>query len=221
MREPVVADVMTRQVVTAVRDTPFKELVGTMIARDIDALPVVDRAGRPVGVVDEADVLAKLEFHCGADYPPLFAGQRRRARWHKSSGLVAADVMTAPANTITEHTRLGAATHALATQDIRRLCVVDQAGRLVGLLSRQDVLRVFLRCDSIIAADVERELAAAVRGPHRITVRVADGVVTLTGRLALRSAAENAGRIAHCVPGVIAVNSDLAYETDDLMIIGL
>jgi CBS domain-containing protein len=61
-----------------VADTPFKELVGTMIARDMDALVVIDPAGRPVGVVTEADVLTKLEFHGGADYPPLLAGSHSR-----------------------------------------------------------------------------------------------------------------------------------------------
>ncbi|MBP2328810.1 CBS-domain-containing membrane protein [Kibdelosporangium banguiense] len=70
MDEPTVGAVMTRQVITAVYDTPFKELAGAMLAHGIDALPVIDSSGRPIGVVSEADILTKLEFHGGAD-PPL------------------------------------------------------------------------------------------------------------------------------------------------------
>ena len=84
MGEPTVAEVMTRQVITAVSDTPFKELAGAMLAHGIDVLPVIDIDGRPLGVVSEADVMTKLEFHGGADPAPVLASPRCRARWYKS-----------------------------------------------------------------------------------------------------------------------------------------
>lgn len=76
MPEPLVAAVMTRAVFTAAPDTPFQELVATLTEQGISALPVIDPLGHPVGVVSETDVLAKLEFHCGADLPALLAARR-------------------------------------------------------------------------------------------------------------------------------------------------
>lgn len=112
MREPTqptaltVAALANRRVITAAPDTPFRELVGTMIVHDLDALPVIDITGRPLGVVADGDVLTKFEFHNGTDRPPLLAGSHCRARWRKSSGTTAADLMTTPATTISEHAPL-------------------------------------------------------------------------------------------------------------------
>ena len=221
MGEPAVARLMTRHVITAVPDTPFRELVGTMIVHDLDALPIIDLAGRPVGVVTEVDALAKVEFHGGADYLPLLAGSRCRARWRKSSGLTAADLMTTPAPTTTADTPLTTAVHALTTEGVRQLFVVDSAGRLAGVVTRHDVLRLFLRSDSAIQADIERDAVVLVRGDRQIAVQVADGVVTLQGTLTLRSTTENVCRVAQCVPGVVTVHNNLRYDVDDLMITGL
>ncbi len=218
MRKPTVADVMTRQVVTAVRDTPFKELVGTMVGRGLDALPVIDHSGRPIGVVAEADALTKLEFHAGADLPPLLAGTHRRARWYKSHGLTAADLMTTPARTVSEHDTLDRAVHTLADCGVRRLYAVDRTGVLVGVITRPDALRIFLRSDSAISADVEQEIVGWSR---RLTVRVSDGVVTLDGSLALHSSVDRATVVTSQIPGVVAVRNNLRYDIDDLMITGL
>ncbi|GLI02728.1 CBS domain-containing protein [Phytohabitans aurantiacus] len=219
MNEPTVADVMARHLVTMVPSTTFKELVGTMISHDLDALPVIDLSGRPAGVVEDVDVLAKLEFRGGADHPPLLA-YRRRARWHKSSGLTAADLMTAP-RTIAQHSPLAAAVQTLTREQIRALCVVDTTGRLVGTLSRRDAVRLFLRGDGPIRADLEREIAAVTERAGAVSAHVAGGVVTLEGTLILRSAVENLCQAAHRVPGVIAVRNYVRYEVDDLVITGL
>jgi CBS domain-containing protein len=221
MREPPVAELMHRRVVTAVPDTPFKELAGIMITRDIDALPVIDQVGRPVGVVTEADVLTKLEFRGGTEYPPLLASGRCRNRWRKSAGLTAAELMTAPAVTVGEDDPLHVAVRVLATHRLRQVCVVSGRGELVGVLTRQDALRVFLRGDGVIRSEVEHELGEVAGGPDEVAVEVADGVVTLSGTLSLRSAAEHAGRITHHVPGVVGVHNNLRYDIDDLVITGL
>lgn len=215
-----VASVMTRQVVTAVPDTSFREVVGTLIAHDLDALPVIDLTGRPVGVVTEADALAKLEFHGGAARPPMLAGTRCRARWRKSSGLVAADLMTTPVATVGENAPLAVAVRGLAAAETRRLYVVDSGGHLRGVLTRSDALRVFLRGDDAIRTDLERRTLGPVTGARRVTVDVRGGHVTLRGNLRLRSTAESIIRDAHAVPGVIAVRDDLRYDVDDLMAMG-
>ena len=221
MREPTVAELMTRQVISAVPHTPFKELVGCILAHDISALPVIDTTGRPIGVVAEADLLAKLEFHGGADQAPLLASSRCRARWRKASALIAADLMTTPALTIPPDTPVSTAAHLLADHQLRQLCIVDSAGFLIGVLTRRDPLRLFLRGDRAIHADVEHALAHATRTSRRIAVCVVDGTVTLSGALPLRSTVERAGALAQQVLGVIAVDNKLHYELDDLMFTGL
>jgi CBS domain-containing protein len=226
MPEPPVAELMHRRVITAVPDTPVKELAGLMITRDIDALPVIDPTGRPVGVVTEGDVLTKLEFRGGTEYPPLLSSGRCRNRWRKSAGLTAGELMTSPAVTVGEGEPLRVAVRVLATQRLRRVCVVSEGGHLVGMLTRQDAMRVFLRGDGVIRSDVERELTELTEPAdddeaNQVSVEIADGVVTLSGTLSLRSEAEHAGRLAYQVPGVIGVHNNLRYDIDDLVITGL
>lgn len=219
MREPAVADVMTRQVITAVPDTPFRELVGTLLVHDLSAIPVIDLAGRPVGVVTDIDTLTKLEYHDGNDYPPLFAGAQCRARWRKSSGVTAADLMTTPAPITAESAPLGRALHALATT--HQLCVVDNAGLLTGTLTRHDALRLLLRGDRAIRADIERTARVPSSETRCVTVEVVDGVVTLSGRVRLHSTAESVCAVAHHVPGVVTVHNGLRFDVDDLLITGI
>lgn len=218
--EPRTADVMCRRVVTAAQDTTFKELVGTMIVHEVSMIPVVDSAGRPVGMVTEEDLATKLEFHGGAENPPVLGGTHTRARWHKSSATVAAELMT-PAVAVAENLDLRAALRLLAGVRAGRLCVVNSAGTLVGVLGRREALRLFLRGDQAIRDDLEQQLLPASTRAHRVTVHVIDGTVTLEGTLCLHSATQRAEWIARRVPGVIAVHNNLSFDVDDLMITGL
>jgi CBS domain-containing protein len=221
MHEPTVADVMTRHVITAVPDTPVKELAGAMLAHGIDTLPVIDSDGRPIGVVAEADVMTKLEFHGGADPSPLLGGSHCRARWRKSSALHAADLMTTPAIATSPATPVSAAIHLMGHHRVRQICVVTCAGHLIGILARRDALHLFVRGDSAIEADIERDIATRTRQPKQVTVHVTDGIVTLDGTLTLHSTVRHAADAAHHIPGVIAVRNNLRYDIDDLMITGL
>lgn len=220
VHEPSVAGLMTRRVVAIVPDTPFREIAGTMLAHDLGSLPVIDLAGRPVGVVTEVDTLAKLEYHGGGDYLPLLSGGRCRARWHKASGVCAQDLMTAPAPTITMDASLTAAVRALA-DGAPAIYVVDKAGQLAGTLTRRDLLHLLLRSDNDIRADIQRTALVPASETHRIDVRVANGVVTLSGTLRLRSTSLSVHRAVRRVPGVITVQDDLRYEIDDFLIAGL
>jgi CBS domain-containing protein len=217
VREPSVASVMTKQVVTARQDTPFKELVAVMSERRVSGLPVVDAEGKPAGVVSEADTLAKQEYQGGTVPRPLFARRKRRARWHKAAGLTAAELMTAPAVVIRENETVSAAARLLAKKNVRRLCVVDDAGTLIGVVSRHDVIGTFLRDDDAIRADVEEHVFK--RGmwlfPETLTVEVAAGVVTLDGAVERRTTAQIAGQLTSAVPGVVGVHNKVRYELDD------
>ncbi|WP_460431572.1 CBS domain-containing protein [Amycolatopsis echigonensis] len=205
-----VADVMVRQVVSAGRDTSFRDLVTALLDHRVPAVPVVDPAGRPIGLVTAADVAAKSEFHGGADRLPALGGPRHRSRWRKAGARTAGELMTAPAPTIAADAPLHEALRRLADAKSAQLCVVDQEARLVGLMSHRDVLSALLRPD----ADIQAEAEAAA--PAGIAVRVADGVVTLTGTVGLRSVAEQAVRRAQCVRGAVAVTDELDFSFDDL-----
>jgi len=215
MWEPTVESVMTRKVITARQETTFKELVALMNEHRVSGLPVVD-AGRPVGVVSEADTLVKQEHLGGTENRPRF-GRGRKARWRKATGRTAGDLMTAPAVTIGAEASVTAAARLLAEKNIRRLCVVDGDGLLVGVVSRRDVIGTFLRDDDVIRADIEEHVFK--RGmwlfPGSLAVAVAGGVATLDGEVERRTTALVAGQLTHSVPGVVGVHNNLRYELDD------
>ncbi|WP_243866880.1 CBS domain-containing protein [Actinophytocola oryzae] len=206
---------MTREVVTARPGTAFKELVALMNEHRVSGLPVVDRAGRPVGVVSEADTLVKQE-HLTTATKPLF-GRRRRDRWRRATGRDAKDLMTAPAITVAADATVTAAARLLAERNVRRLCVVDGDGLLVGVVSRRDVIGTFLRDDDAIRADVEEYVFK--RGmwlfPGSLTVEVAAGVATLDGQVERRTTAQIAGQLTEAVAGVVGVHNNVRYELDD------
>src|SRR4051794_2302409 len=99
VHEPDVASVMTTQVTTARPDTPFKDVIQTMTDRQISAVPVVDEQNRPIGVVSEADALAKQEFHGGEDEQP-HGDPAGRARWYRALARSAGELMTTPVRTV-------------------------------------------------------------------------------------------------------------------------
>jgi CBS domain-containing protein len=216
MWEPTVESVMTRQVVTAKPETTFKELVALMSEHQVSGLPVVDRTGRPVGVVSEADTLVKQEHRAGTEVRPRF-GRKRQARWRKATGRTAGDLMTAPAVTIGPDATVTAAARLLAEKNIRRLCVVDGDGALAGIVSRRDVIGTFLRDDTEIRVDVEEHVFKKGMWlfPGSLTVAVAEGVATLDGSVERRTTAQIAAQLTQAVPGVVDVHNNVRYEMDD------
>jgi CBS domain-containing protein len=139
MWEPTVETVMTREIVTACPGTPVKELVALMAAHRVSGLPVVDEAGRPIGVVTEADALVR-PAHLGGTRPRF--GQVL-VLWRKGMGRIAADLMTTPAMSISVTSSIDVAARLLLAEHHRRLCVVDDDGHLVGVIARRDLISPF------------------------------------------------------------------------------
>jgi CBS domain-containing protein len=217
MGAPRVRDVMTRELIIARPTTPYKQLVSRMIANRISGLPVVDRAGRLLGVVSETDLLCRAEQGDDGPVPTRpgrFAGHTTRSRWYKATGLTANAVMTAPAVTVSADETLATVAQRFAETGLRRLCVTDTDGRLVGMLGRQDLLRPFLRCDQDIQHEVETQVLKrtlhATAAAARATVD--NGVVLLTGRLEYQGDVTVASDLARHVPGVIAVHNRLDWQ---------
>jgi len=177
-----VSDVMTTSVVTVDRITPYKEIARLLTEHRISGLPVLKMGREVVGVVTEADLLAaedkvQRRLHAATRRP-----WRRRRQQHL--GLTAGELMTAPAITIGPHATIPAAARLMNAQHIRRLPVVDEKARLVGVVSRRDLLSVFLRPDEDIAADARRVLNDVLLAePGEAEVAVRNGVVKLTGTL--------------------------------------
>jgi CBS domain-containing protein len=207
----VVSDVMTRSVATVGLQTAFKDVVRTLQARQVSALPVVDGSGRVAGVVSEADLLPKEEFR---DRDPDRPTQLRRlADLAKAGSDTAQDLMTSPAVTTVPGATLAQAARVMARARVKRLPVVDDTGRLQGIVSRADLLKVFLRDDEDIAEQVRREVTAYLfPGPASdVRVDVHDGIVHLGGRMRDRSLVPVAARLVRAVEGVVDVRFELDH----------
>ncbi|SIM75117.1 CBS domain-containing protein [Micromonospora cremea] len=217
MRTWQVGDVMTREVATVVAETPYREIVDVLVRREVSAVPVVDGFGRVLGVVSEADLLHRIERAGEPAQRRAFESRRRRASLDKSEALLAGDLMTAPAVTTCPQASLPAAARLLDREQVKRLPVLDDLGRLVGIVSRADLLRVHLRSDAEIREDVVQEVLRRVLAVRDglVTVEVRHGEVTLAGRLDRRSAVDLAGRLAAQVSGVVEVTNTIGYEADD------
>jgi CBS domain-containing protein len=212
-----VTDVMTRRVHVASPMTPFKLLVRLIEENRISAIPIVDQSGTPVGLVTESDLLFKErmeELETSTDLLHLRRRQRERA---KAEGLTAADVMTSPAITIGSDARLADAARLMHERNVRQLVVIDDRGKIAGIVSRSDVLQVFLRTDEDLREEiVEGIIPELMFAPDdSIDVTVSYSVVTLEGNVDRKSDAEIVGRMARGVDGVVGVINGLTYRWDD------
>ncbi|MGV9452496.1 CBS domain-containing protein [Streptomyces sp. NPDC003635] len=211
----VVSDVMTRDVAVVRRDAAFKDIVRTLRERRVSALPVVDGGHRVVGVVSEADLLPKEEFR-DSD-PDRYTQLRRLSDLAKAGSLTAGELMTSPAVTVRADATLAQAARVMARARVKRLPVVGDTDGLEGVVSRADLLKVFLRDDEEIAEEVRREVVARLfPGPaSAVRVSVTDGVVRLAGRVRDTSLVPVAARLARAVEGVVDVGFDLGERSDE------
>lgn len=211
-----IRDLMTRDVSTVTPETPLKEAAAVLARRGISGLPVVDPDGQVVGVLSEADVMVKQsgprEHHGGLfawlvepSDPTLPA---------KLEATTAGEAMTAPAVTISPERPVREAAVRMLEMDVNRLPVIDKAGRLVGIVSRGDLVRAFTRSDEEIRREIEADVlrrALWIEDPSSIRVTVENGVVTLEGAVANASDAELLPRFVQRVPGVVSVNAELTH----------
>ncbi len=214
MTHRTVREVMTRSVVTASPETSFRDLAASMSEHRISALPVVEADGRLVGVVSEADLLRKEEYQDdpAAGRPPH--GHDRRVR---AAGLTARDVMSSPAITIAPEASVVAAARTLDRKHVHHLVVTEADGAVAGIISAHDLLKVYLRTDEDIAAEIRTHVIMQYLGldPDRVDIAVKDGAVTLRGEVEHKSMVPLAIRLAADVDGVVGVVAGLAYAVDD------
>jgi CBS domain-containing protein len=204
-----VRDVMTTQVVTVRKATRYKEVARLMTEYKVNAMPVVTDKGHVIGMVSEADMLRKQERafrRFGTGLPRRTRHQREQAEARTAGGL-----MTSPAITIHPDAPLGAVARLMNGHNIRRLPVVDASGELIGIVSRRDLLSVFLLSDEDIAAEVRHAISTILLDEdEEITVTARDGLVTLSGTVARKDMIPVAVRVASDVDGVVAVHDKLS-----------
>jgi len=206
-----VREIMTTQVVAVKRGASFKEMAARLRRDRVSAFPVVDDDGKVIGVVSEADMLAKEVLN--ADHTGTITAMLHRREQDKADGLTARDLMTHPAVTVTPDDSVEQAARLMYTLQIRRLPVIDHDGRLVGIVSRTDVLAVYDRPDDEIRQEIIDNVIVLgfLRDPDQFTVEVQAGVVTLTGDPESTSLGQDLVRKIRHVQGVVAVRDRLSY----------
>ena len=211
-----VSEIMTRSVVTAGPHTPLKSLIEQMARADVSALPVIDASGKLLGIVTEADLLSKEAYGAVRHRRlALLADVLSGREYHwvaKAAGSVASEVMTESVVTCSPDMKVEQAARRMLEAGVKRLPVLGTAtGRVVGIVSRHDVLSVFDRPDEVIAADVEAALAGdpCIPEDHHVRFLVDGGVVTLAGDVRYRWDEPVIVSIVRRVPGVLEVTGHL------------
>ena len=215
-----VRDVMTQSVRSVRRETPLKEVALLLVEHTISGVPVVDVDGAVLGVVSEADLLMKEQGADAVRHRPLarFLGESRESRTQlaKLAAVTAGEAMTAPAVTIESGRRISEAAALMVARRVNRLPVVDD-GRIVGIVTRADLIRAYVRSDDELARTIREDVLLRILwlDPSVFTVVVTDGVASISGWVERRSTAEMVERAVSMVPGIIDVHADVTWELDD------
>ncbi|MCC5033463.1 CBS domain-containing protein [Streptomyces sp. WAC 00631] len=219
MKQRKVGSVMTDDVVRVVRTTPFKDIAALLDEHRISGVPVVDDDEKVIGVISETDLMARqTEQTDPGERRHRFrltpAAHRTAA---KARARTAGELMSSPAVTVRAESSIAEAARILAKYRVERLPVIDEEDRLVGIVTRRDLLQVFLRPDEEIRAEVIDEVLVRTLWlvPQAVKVTVTDGVVTLEGELERSSEVPVAVRMTGQIDGVVSVVDRLTSRYDD------
>jgi CBS-domain-containing membrane protein len=206
-----VKDVMTTHVVAVREAASFKEMASRLREHRVSAFPVLDQDNKVVGVVSEADLLAKEALD--SDGPHRVGSILHHREQVKAAGTTAADLMTKPPVTIGPTDFVSRAARLMYERKVKRLPVVDDDGRLIGIVSRADVLSVYSRPDEDIRHEITEGviLDSLLCDPARFTVTVKDGIVTVEGMPETAVVGHDLIAEIRHVEGVVAVRDRLSY----------
>jgi CBS-domain-containing membrane protein len=197
-----VVDLMTTDVITVSSETGIRDAARLMFRNRVSGLPVTTPDGTLAGIITEADFL-RLEVE--------------RQEGVTELGETVGDVMSPGVVTTGPDTEIYEAAKMMTFQDIKRLPVVDDDSRLLGIISRADIVSVFTRPDDVIEDEIREDLIRRVLfiDPDQLNVSVANGVVTFVGDVGTRNEARLLSELASRLDGVLHVESKLAWRYDD------
>ena len=208
-----VRELMTEHVISVRPDTSLREAAALLTKHRITGLPVVNDAGEVVGVLSETDIVAKASGSAdrGGALSWLFGSDAGAA---KLTAQTVAEAMSAPATTITPARPVHEAARKMIAEGVNRLPVVDK-GKLVGILTRADIVRAFARDDVELAAEIRDDILRRTLWvePERVAVAVVDGRVTLKGEVETEAEMEMLPIFVSRVPGVLSVRAELRART--------
>ncbi|WP_392959861.1 CBS domain-containing protein [Streptomyces sp. LN245] len=222
MKHNKVGSVMATEVVRALYGTPFKEVARLLADHRISGLPVVDEDEKVIGVISETDLMVRQAQAPGPGRPKrrfqlagLTRGARRQAA--KAQARTAGRLMSVPPVTVRADNTIAEAARTMTQSRVERLPVVDEEDRLVGIVTRRDLIQVFLQPDDEIRREVIDEVLVRSLwlAPASVEVGVDEGVVTLAGQVERKSEAEIALAMTNRIDGVVAVVDRLTYRLDD------
>ena len=196
-----VVDLMTTEVIAVSRDTGLGEAARLMLRNQVSGLPIIEPDGTLAGIITEADFL-RLELE--------------RQEGKRGQGGMVGDVMSRGVVTVKPEAEIYEAAKIMATQEVKRLPVVDDDDRLLGVISRADIVSLFTRPDDVIEDEIREDLIRRVLfiDPDGIKVDVANAVVKLSGEVATRSEAKMLEELTNRLDGVLRVESDLSWAGD-------
>lgn len=213
-----VQDVMTTDVATTDPDTLLKEAARELVRRRISGMPVVDSDLQVLGVVSEADILAKegSEPRGGGGFLQWLVDPGDPWITARFDAVTVGEAMSTPAQTITPDRPIAEAATIMLDEGVNRLPVVDTDGKLVGLVSRGDLVRAFARPDDEIRREIEEDVVRKTLwlDPATLDVTVTNGIVTLAGDVASAADAELLPTLTRKVPGVVQVSSSLTHRVE-------
>ena len=215
-----VRELMTEQVLTIGPEAPLKDVARILVANGISGLPVCDIEGHVLGVVSEGDILYKehdqREGHVGSPLGWIVDGTPRYTGYVKAAALTAGKAMTSPAITIAPYESVSEAARMMCERRVNRLPVVKDE-RLVGIVTRADLVRAFTRDDDEIEREIREDVLQRTMwiDGGRVEASVTRGQAALTGVLRTRRDADLLVRLVGRVPGVVAVESTVTWEVDD------
>jgi CBS-domain-containing membrane protein len=222
-----VRDVMTSDVIKVVRTTTFKELAERLVEAGVNGVPVIDDRGHLVGMVTEADLMSKEAFGMQPRRPLnlLLAYLRGHdPRWvRKAETTTAAELMTAAPATVGADDPIALAARLMLDVGVKQLPVLDDDAQVVGIVTRRDLLKVFLVSDVELTRRVKAALASPRLAPddHTVTLTVEHGIVHLTGAVRFPADIPVVEAVVRGIPGVVGLQSDITFEERDPIVRGI
>jgi CBS domain-containing protein len=209
-----VKDVMTTHVMAVREIASFKEIATRLHEQHVSAFPVVDLDGKVIGMVSEADLLPKEALE--GTVPSVLHSLGRSREQSRITAVNAADLMTKPAVTIGPDAPVTHAARLMYNRRVKRLPVTDDGGRLIGIVTRSDVLSVYSRPDTEIRREITEDLILGkfLCDPAKFTVTVKDGIVTIEGTPETTAVGHDLINDARHVEGVVAVRDRLSYPAN-------